>query len=295
MGDAADNAERQAEEIEALQAIYGEEAVLVEAGPAVKSPAGCSLSVRIPTATSAAPAGTNLLAMLYAFCPAGYPAEECPVFEVRAPWLSDGEKSRLAVDLERIYADAGGEIVLYDCIEHLREAMGLNAAELPEEPAASESAASEAAVAAPDLVACKPAVEAPEIFHGDPFVDRKSTFQAHVAQVGSAEEVEAVMAALLADRKVAKATHNIMAYRIERAGASNTFLADNDEDGEQAAGGRLSHLLDILDARNVVVVVSRWFGGVLLGPDRFKHINNCARAALEAAGMAAQRSARHRR
>jgi hypothetical protein len=33
-----------------------------------------------------------------------------------------------------------------------------------------------------------------------------------------------------------------------------------------------------------VVVVSRWFGGVLLGPDRFKHINNAARSTLAAYG-----------
>lgn len=36
----------------------------------------------------------------------------------------------------------------------------------------------------------------------------------------------------------------------------------------------------ILDVHNVLVVVSRWYGGILLGPDRFKHINNCARNIL---------------
>lgn len=43
----------------------------------------------------------------------------------------------------------------------------------------------------------------------------------------------------------------------------------------------------ILDIRNVVVVVSRWYGGILLGPDRFKHINNCARNILVEEGYAA--------
>lgn len=43
----------------------------------------------------------------------------------------------------------------------------------------------------------------------------------------------------------------------------------------------------ILDVRNVAVVVSRWYGGVLLGPDRFKHINNCARSLLVEEGYAA--------
>jgi hypothetical protein len=27
--------------------------------------------------------------------------------------------------------------------------------------------------------------------------------------------------------------------------------------------------------------VSRWYGGIHLGPDRFKHINNCARNVLQ--------------
>lgn len=36
---------------------------------------------------------------------------------------------------------------------------------------------------------------------------------------------------------------------------------------------------------DVLVVVTRWFGGVHLGPDRFKHINHAARNALEAAGL----------
>ncbi len=36
------------------------------------------------------------------------------------------------------------------------------------------------------------------------------------------------------------------------------------------------------DVWDVVVVVSRWFGGVLLGPQRFALINNTARQLLEA-------------
>lgn len=62
------------------------------------------------------------------------------------------------------------------------------------------------------------------------------------------------------------------------------LFQDCDDDGESAAGGRLLHLLQILDARNVAVVVSRWYGGVLLGPARFTHINNAARNLLEASG-----------
>ena len=32
-------------------------------------------------------------------------------------------------------------------------------------------------------------------------------------------------------------------------------------------------------------MVSRWYGGIQLGADRFKHINNVARAVLDATGF----------
>ena len=31
-------------------------------------------------------------------------------------------------------------------------------------------------------------------------------------------------------------------------------------------------------------MVSRWYGGIQLGPDRFKHINNATRQILDACG-----------
>ncbi len=57
-------------------------------------------------------------------------------------------------------------------------------------------------------------------------------------------------------------------------------MEDCDDDGESAAGGRLLHLLAVSGVDSAVVVVSRWYGGVQLGPDRFRHINNAARNAL---------------
>jgi len=76
---------------------------------------------------------------------------------------------------------------------------------------------------------------------------------------------------------------------------------DNDDDGETAAGNRLAHLLQILvsvilsvlvptltvlqEVNNVLVVVTRYFGGIQLGADRFKYINQAARNALELGGF----------
>nr|KAF6422493.1 impact RWD domain protein [Rousettus aegyptiacus] len=121
--------------------------------------------------------------------------------------------------------------------------------------------------------------ELPPIDHGIPITDRRSTFQAHLAPVVCPKQVKMVLAKLYENKKIASATHNIYAYRIY-CEDKQTFLQDCEDDGETAAGGRLLHLMEILNVRNVMVVVSRWYGGILLGPDRFKHINNCARNIL---------------
>jgi putative IMPACT (imprinted ancient) family translation regulator len=92
------------------------------------------------------------------------------------------------------------------------------------------------------------------------------------------------MSALLQDSHIARASHNMMAYRFFDEGAG-VWRSDNDEDGEDAAGGRMSMLLEMMQVRNAVVVVTRWFGGVLLGPSRFKLINNAARQVILAAGL----------
>jgi putative IMPACT (imprinted ancient) family translation regulator len=55
---------------------------------------------------------------------------------------------------------------------------------------------------------------------------------------------------------------------------------DNDDDGEDGAGSRLAQLLQSRNEQNVLVVVSRWFGGIQLGPKRFAHITNVARDLL---------------
>ena len=46
-----------------------------------------------------------------------------------------------------------------------------------------------------------------------------------------------------------------------------------------------------MGANNVLVVVTRWFGGVHLGPSRFKYIANTARELLDACGHGAERRA----
>jgi hypothetical protein len=57
-------------------------------------------------------------------------------------------------------------------------------------------------------------ITVPAIISAEPFTISKSTFQAHIARVTSVEEAHAVLGKLLEDRKIARATHNISAYRL---------------------------------------------------------------------------------
>ena len=115
--------------------------------------------------------------------------------------------------------------------------------------------------------------------------EKKSVFVARTKQVDDASGAKFnVQHLILSDKRVAKATHNITAWRI-RNRETGVVYRDCDDDGETAAGGRLLHLLDLMNIWNVVVVVSRWYGGIHLGPDRFRIINSVARDAVIKAGF----------
>ncbi|MCJ1286027.1 eIF2 kinase Gcn2p negative regulator [Xylographa opegraphella] len=123
-----------------------------------------------------------------------------------------------------------------------------------------------------------------------PKIEKKSVFIARACTVASPAEASAYVSQLLAtDKKLAKATHNITAYRIHFSPKSpldkELVYQDCDDDGETAAGGRLLHLLQVMDLWNVLVMVSRWYGGVKLGPDRFRIISAVAREALVEGGF----------
>jgi putative IMPACT (imprinted ancient) family translation regulator len=101
-------------------------------------------------------------------------------------------------------------------------------------------------------------VNHPVIIHGDPITNRKSTFQSHIAEVHSLNEITTAIKELKDNRKVALATHNIIAYRFIDS-TKNCLIEDYDDDGETSAGGRLLHLLQVMNALNVLVVVTRWY------------------------------------
>ena len=209
--------------------------------------------------------------------PPRYPENEPPYYELHAPWLKADEKEHIHKSLDKLFDQSGGACILYEWIEFIKEYID---GKIPTE----EEKETSQVVDTPIQIS---QVQIPTIIHGEPITDRRSTFQAHIAAVSQVSEVKVAREVLLSNRKISNATHNIVAYRIFNNG---TLIQDCDDDGETAAGGRLLHLLQILNAKNVVVIVSRWYGGILLGPDRFKHINNAARTLLMEHGYVKQKS-----
>jgi hypothetical protein len=129
--------------------------------------------------------------------------------------------------------------------------------------------------------------DAPPWVLSDVITEKKSVFLARAAEVHSVDEAKTYLAHLLGtDKKAAKATHNITAWRIQ--GENGVKFQDCDDDGESAAGGRLLHLLELMGVWNAMVVVTRWYGGIHLGPDRFRLINQAARDAMVKGDFAAE-------
>jgi hypothetical protein len=179
-----------------------------------------------------------------------------------------------------------GQSCMYDLIEEMNALLDDRTdlqAEAPPADDAPPAADEPSAVAAPEGNGGGPA----DWTVGAPLTEKKSVFVARAARAASPAEARGFLAHLLAsDKKAARATHNVIAWRIR--GPDGTSYQDSDDDGETAAGGRLLHLLRVMDCWDVCVVISRWYGGVKLGPDRFRIMNSVARDVLVAGGFASK-------
>jgi putative IMPACT (imprinted ancient) family translation regulator len=106
--------------------------------------------------------------------------------------------------------------------------------------------------------------------------DRGSRYAVSGGPVQGRAGAQAFVAALKADKRFRKATHNSWAM------ISGDEGPQKDDDGESGAGAVILRMLEREGLQDFVVVVTRWYGGVHLGGDRFAHVVTCVRALLDA-------------
>ncbi|CAB9501008.1 Protein IMPACT [Seminavis robusta] len=300
--DDGDDGERREEELEALFAVYGDKLVLGDLNDdELSKHRNGPWKIRVANKVT-----------LELLLPVHYPSREAPTPRIHAPYhiLNATDARAMQQELIDMYSPDTEVAILW--AEHCRTALQLDdeqfeldvetEVENEEENPPNNSAAAEGTRAFyPSSAKFGQTIRRFDtstvlndknqrtIFHGAPFHPPKSgpaeLFIAHVASVESMAHVEWVLAELLFnDKKVAKASHNMMAYRFVEA-STGCEVSDNDDDGEKGSGAKLAALLDLSNANNVIVVVSRWYGGVHLGPARFKYIASTARDVLEEHGF----------
>ena len=187
--------ELQEEEIETLRAIYAEE--LSVGG----TPGARELTISIAPASTAGSSAPAL--QLWVALPSGYPldAEQQPPFGLTGSLAAALEDSHIEASLSELWADADGAGVIWPWVEWLREFIEPFLLEQPEpepepEPGSNLEPADEvvpqqfesdwaAALDAADAAEQSTPETAMRIAHGEPFIDRKSVFQAHCAKVTS--------------------------------------------------------------------------------------------------------------
>ncbi len=108
--------------------------------------------------------------------------------------------------------------------------------------------------------------------------DKGSKYSVSCGFVKNREDAKEFLKKLKSNKKYKKASHNSFAIRISRELA--IFETKND-DGETGAGKVILNILQKRNYSNIIVVVTRWFGGVHLGQDRFKHIQNATKMILD--------------
>lgn len=93
-------------------------------------------------------------------------------------------------------------------------------------------------------------------------VEKKSKFIANLIYIETVEEAEDVIKKT--KKKYFDAKHNCIAYRVVE---DNQIIERSSDDGEPSgtAGAPMLTILQKNDLANVVVIVTRYFGGILLG------------------------------
>ncbi|KAM3419233.1 hypothetical protein BST61_g5173 [Cercospora zeina] len=118
----------------------------------------------------------------------------------------------------------------------------------------------------------------PPFFRSPPIEDRRSTFIGFYSPSLKPKELQSLPELTTADHKVAGWRRESNQQSI---GKANLYVAGSDDDGEKYAGKKIEKVMEACNATGSVVV-ARWWGGIMLGPVRFTHIETVARDSIRA-------------
>ncbi len=101
--------------------------------------------------------------------------------------------------------------------------------------------------------------------------DRGSVYSVSLGRVRSREELKNFLRRTKSLKHHDRATHHSWAVRIARDGV---LYESKSDDGETGAGNVILRILQKKRMVNTAVCVTRWYGGVKLEADRFKHVQD---------------------
>lgn len=117
-----------------------------------------------------------------------------------------------------------------------------------------------------------------------PVTMKKSTFIVRATHITQPSQRQSTMQSLFATiPSLQDASHNAWAYRVRvptNLFNATTIKEESFDDGESGCGVFLLKNMRETNAVDTLVVMTRWYGGIMLGPDRWTIMRNCLKDAL---------------
>ncbi|KAK7967096.1 impact protein-like protein [Apiospora aurea] len=116
-----------------------------------------------------------------------------------------------------------------------------------------------------------------------PITSRDSTFIVRATKLATLSQRQASLQALFtAIPNLRSADHNAWAYRVKKPDmfGSHVIREDSFDDGERGSGDFMLKIMRETNTIDTLVVMTRWYGGTMLGPDRWRIIRTCLKEAL---------------
>ncbi|MCA9352903.1 YigZ family protein [Patescibacteria group bacterium] len=107
--------------------------------------------------------------------------------------------------------------------------------------------------------------------------DRRSVYSVSIGRVINRADIKKFIIATKKIKNHNKATHHSWAVRISHDGV---IYESKNDDGETGAGQVILRILQKKQMINTIVCVTRWYGGIKLEADRFKHVQDATLYAI---------------